>query len=182
MEVAISVFETEAGTEGTDKFPFLSSVHLMESSKSCEVDNTDNTGKTKGYGNHRSHRSLRSLTGSATRLGGAANNQRAVASGTPPRASFPRSAARPRVCRQPFGFKPRRRPVTETFVNPRTGQAEDVEYVVNPGGAVHSVSSDHPAVRVARGGGDRGERVTFAGFRFATPGEIARAKKREGVA
>ena len=48
--------------------------------------------------------------------------------------------------------------MTEKFDNPRTGQAEDVEYVVNPTGAVHSVPMSHPAVRVLLGGGDIGER------------------------
>jgi len=72
--------------------------------------------------------------------------------------------------------------VTEKFDNPRTGQAEDVEYVVNPTGAVHSVPMSHPAVRVLLGGGDIGERRTWAGFRFATNAEILRAKRREGVA
>ena len=72
--------------------------------------------------------------------------------------------------------------MTEQFLNPRTGQVEDVEYVVNPGGAVHSVPPSHVSARVAGGGGDRGERHDYAGFRFATPAEILRARKREGVA
>jgi hypothetical protein len=71
--------------------------------------------------------------------------------------------------------------VTEKFVNPRTGSPEDIEYVVNPSGAIHSVPIDHPAVRVLRGGGDIGERRTWAGFRFANNREILRVKQREGV-
>jgi len=71
--------------------------------------------------------------------------------------------------------------VTEKFVNPRTGQAEEVEYVVNPTGACHSVPMDHPAVRVLLGGGDIGERRTWAGFRFATNLEILRTRKKEGL-
>ena len=71
--------------------------------------------------------------------------------------------------------------MTEQFVNPRTGEDEECEYVVNPTGAIHSVPMNHPAVRVLLGGGDIGERLTFAGFRWATNREILRAKRREGV-
>ena len=68
------------------------------------------------------------------------------------------------------------------FLNPRTGELEETVYVINAGGACHSVGPDHPAVRVLRGGGDIGERRTFEGFRFATATEIRHAKKHEGVA
>jgi len=71
--------------------------------------------------------------------------------------------------------------MTETFANPRTGQDEECEYVVNPTGAVHSVPMSHPAVRVLLGGGDRGERITWAGFRWATAREILWCRRREGV-
>jgi hypothetical protein len=72
--------------------------------------------------------------------------------------------------------------MTEHFVNPRTGETEPVEYIVNPGGAVHSASPDHPAVVVLRGGGDIGDRRTYGGYRFATPAEVRAARRREGVA
>ena len=72
--------------------------------------------------------------------------------------------------------------MTEKFHNPRTGTAEECEYVVNPSGAIHSVPMNHPAVRVLLGGGDVGERRDYAGFRWATNSEILRAKRREGVA
>jgi hypothetical protein len=58
---------------------------------------------------------------------------------------------------------------------------EDMEWIVNPTGAVHSAPMSHPAVKVLLGGGDVGERRTWAGFRFATNSEILRARKKEGL-
>ncbi len=67
--------------------------------------------------------------------------------------------------------------MTEKFHNPRTDTAEDVEYVANPSGAIHSVPMNHPAVRVLLGGGDVGERRDYAGWKFATNSEILRYRR-----
>lgn len=64
--------------------------------------------------------------------------------------------------------------------NPITG--EEVLWLVNPGGAIVSVNASHPAAVVLRGGGDIGDRKTFAGFRLATPAEVRVGRKREGLA
>jgi hypothetical protein len=69
----------------------------------------------------------------------------------------------------------------ERFVNSRTGETEELEYVCNPGGAITDVKMDHAVIRVLQGGGDAGERRTYAGFRYATASEISRYRRRNGL-
>ena len=64
--------------------------------------------------------------------------------------------------------------MTEKFVNPRSGEEEECEYIVNASGAIHSVSPDHPAVKVSPGRRQQRRARTYAYFRFATNAEILR--------